>query len=143
WRAYLDIAYDDMFLGDAQWSPQGHCTPGVTTCPPGTPTPPTLRMNPADVTYAVQWEKQHHFIIEFLYNGGASVRFRVHGVDPLLVATRPVARDFYWVNHTYTHAYLGCKQDFSVVPWRCVRSGGNLVWAAGTGLINSQIFRNF
>ena len=35
WRNYLDIAYDDMFLGDAQWSMVGHCTPGVTTCPQG------------------------------------------------------------------------------------------------------------
>ncbi len=35
WRNYLDIAYDDMFLGDAQWSTVGHCTPGVTTCPQG------------------------------------------------------------------------------------------------------------
>ena len=143
WRSYLDIAFDDMFLGDAQWSTTGHCTPGVTTCPPGTPATATIRMTPADVTYAVQWEKQHHFTIEFLYNGGASARFRVKGTDPLLAAMRPVASHFYWVNHTYTHAYFGCKQDFAVVPWQCVRSDGHIVWAAGTGLINSQIFRNF
>jgi hypothetical protein len=143
WRSYLDIAYDDMFLGDAQWSTTGHCTPGETTCPAGTPKTATIRMTPADVAYAVRWEKQHHFRIEFLYNGGGSALFRVHGTDPVLAAVRPVARDFYWVNHTYTHAYLGCQQDFAVVPWRCVRSGGHLVWAAGAGLINSQILRNF
>ena len=133
WRNYLAIDYDDMFLGDAQWSPKGHCTPGATACPHGTPMTPTIRMTPADVTYAVQWEKQHHFKIEFLYNGGASARFAVHGIDSLLVATRPVAKDFYWVNHTFTHAYLGCQQDFSVTPWKCVRSGGHIVWAAGSG----------
>lgn len=143
WRNYLDVAYDDMILGDAQWSTIGHCTPGDSVCPKGTPQTATIRMTPADVTYAVQWEKQHNFTIEFLYNGGASVRFRVNGVDPLLVATRPVAKDFYWVNHTYTHAYFGCQQDFSVVPWKCVESGGRIVWAAGTSLINSQIFDNF
>lgn len=143
WRNYLDVAYDDMILGDAQWSTIGHCTPGDSVCPKGTPMTATIRMTPADVTYAVQWEKQHNFTIEFLYNGGASVRFRVNGVDPLLVATRPVAKDFYWVNHTYTHAYFGCQQDFSVVPWKCVESGGRIVWAAGTSLINSQIFDNF
>jgi hypothetical protein len=143
WRNYLDIAYDDMILGDSQWSAVGHCTPGDSVCPKGTPTTATIRMTPADVTYAVQWEKQHNFTIEFLYNGGASVRFQVNGVDPLLVATRPVAKDFYWVNHTYTHAYFGCQQDFSVVPWKCVASGGRIVWAAGTSLINSQIFDNF
>jgi hypothetical protein len=143
WRDYLDIAYDDMILGDSQWSTAGHCTPGDTKCPPGTPMTATIRMTPADVTYAVEWEQQHHFTMEFLYNGGASNRFLVHGTDPLLAAVRPVAKDFYWVNHTYTHAYFGCKQDFTVVPWKCVRSGGSIVWAAGTSLINSQIFDNF
>ena len=120
WRNYLDIAYDDMFLGDAQWSQVGHCTPGASICPHGTPMTPIIRMTPADVTYAAQWEKQHHFKIEFLYNGGASARFAEHGVDALLVATRPLAKDFYWVNHTYTHAYFGCKQDFRTTPWTCV-----------------------
>jgi hypothetical protein len=143
WRNYLDIAYDDMFLGDSQWSPVGHCTPGASICPKGTPMTPIIRMTPADVAYAVQWEKQHHFKIEFLYNGGASSRFAEHGIDPLLVAVRPVAKDFYWVNHTYTHAYFGCKQDFSTTPWTCVRSGGRIVWAAGTSLINIQILDNF
>jgi hypothetical protein len=143
WRNYLDIAYDDMFLGDSQWSMVGHCTPGVTTCPSGTPMTRTIRMTPADVTYAVRWEQQHRFTIEFLYNGGASARFAVNGVDALLVATRPVAKDFYWVNHTYTHAYFGCKQDYSVTPWKCVTSGGQIVWAAGPSLINSQILGNF
>ena len=104
---------------------------------------PTIRMVPADVSYAVQWEKQHHFTIEYLYNGGASSRFAVQGVDSLLVATRPVAKDFYWVNHTWSHAYLGCRQDFSVAPWRCATSGGHLVWAAGRSLIDSQIVKNF
>ena len=143
WRNYLDIAYDDMILGDAQWSTVGHCTPGDSVCPKGTPQTATIRMTPADVTYAVQWEQQHNFTVEFLYNGGASVRFQVNGVDPLLAAVRPVAKDFYWVNHTYTHAYFGCQQDFSVVPWKCVESGGHIVWAAGTSLINTQIFDNF
>jgi hypothetical protein len=143
WRNYLDIAYDDMFLGDSQWSIAGKCTPGVTPCPKGTPMTATIRMTPADVSYAVQWEKQHHFTVEFLYNGGASARFAVNGVDALLVATKPVAKDFYWVNHTWTHAYFGCKQDFKVVPWKCVTSGGQIVWAAGPGLINSQILQNF
>ncbi len=142
WRNYLDIAYDDMFLGDAQWSIKYHCTPGITACPKGVTTP-GIRMQPADVTYAVQWEKQHHFTIEWLYNGGASARFAVHGVDALLVATRPVAKDFYWVNHTWTHAWMGCVQDFSVTPWKCVTSGGHLVWAAGTSFINTQFLENF
>jgi hypothetical protein len=144
WRNYLDVAYDDMFLGDAQWSPKGHCTPGGSVCPKGTPMTPTIRMQPDDVTYAVQWEKQHHFTIEFLYNGGASQRFAKNGVDALLVATRPVAKDFYWVNHTWTHAYFGCTQNFKVVPWQCAKtSDGQLEWAANVSLVYSQVNKNF
>ena len=143
WRNYLSVGYDDMFLGDSQWSTTGHCTPGESVCPKGTPKTPIIRMKPDDVAYAVRWEKQHHFTIEFLYNGGASQRFAKNGVDPLLAAIRPVAKDFYWINHTWSHVYLGCKQNFSVTPWRCVTSGGHLVWAAGRGLIDSQIVRNF
>ena len=144
WRNYLNIAYDDMFLGDAQWSPKYHCTPGASICPKGTPVTPTIRMKPDDVTYAVQWEKQHHFTIEFLYNGGASQRFAVKGVDSLLVATKPVAKDFYWVNHTWTHAYFGCTQNFKVVPWQCVKSSnGQMQWAANVSLVYSQTNKNF
>ena len=144
WRNYLDIAYDDMFLGNAQWSIKYHCTPSLPgACPKGTPMMPGIRMVPADLTYLVQWEKQHHFTIEWLFNGGASSRFAVHGVDALLVATRPVAKDFYWVNHTWTHAWMGCQQDFSVTPWRCVTSGGHYVWAAGTTFVNTQFLQNF
>jgi len=143
WRNYLDIAYDDMFLGDAQWSIPGHCTPTIN-CPKSGKVTPTIRMTPADVRYAAQWEQQHHFTIEFLYNGGASQRFAVRGVDSLLVATKPLAKDFYWVNHTWTHAYMGCTQIFSSNgTWKCATSNGQLEWAANLSLINSQIEKNF
>jgi hypothetical protein len=98
-------------------------------------------MTPADVADAVRWQRQYHFTMEFLFNGGASARFRVGGTDPLLAAFQPVARDFFWVNHTYTHANLGCEQDFRVVPWKCVTSGGRIVWV-GSATINSQILDN-
>src|SRR6185437_12514802 len=126
------------------WSPKYHCTPGASICPKGTPMTPTIRMVPADVTYAVQREKQHDFKIEFLYNGGASHRFAKNGVDALLVATKPVANWFYWVNHTWTHAYFGCTQNFKVVPWQCVKSSnGQLQWAASVDLVYSQVNKNF
>jgi hypothetical protein len=143
WRNYLDIAFDDMFLGDAQWSMTGKCTPTIN-CPKSVKVTPGIRMTPADVRYAAQWEKQHDFTIEFLYNGGASQRFAVHGVDALLVATKPLAKDFYWVNHTWTHAYMGCTQIFGANgTWKCATSNGEIEWAANLSLINSQIEKNF
>src|ERR1700722_14973986 len=143
WRNYLDVAYDDMFLGDSQWSMTAPRPPGEPARRKGTPMTPSISMTPADIRYAAQWEQQHDFTIEFLYNGDGSVDAEGNGVDPLLQATKPLAKDFYWVNHTYSHAYLGCKQDFKVVPWKCVTSGGQLVWAAGPSLINSEIEGNF
>ena len=129
WRNYLTVDYDDVFNADAEWSQAGKCTPGDTTCPAGTPDTAPIRMTPADVTYAVNWEAQHNFTIELLFNGGASARFQVNGIDPLLTAFQPVASQFWWINHTYTHAWLGCIQDFTVNPWQCVADGsGNTEW---------------
>jgi hypothetical protein len=126
WRNYLTVDYDDVFNADAEWSQTGKCTPGDTTCPAGTPATTPIRMTPADVTYAVNWEQQHNFEIEYLFNGGASARFQVNGTDPLLTAFKPVASQFWWINHTYTHAWLGCIQDFTVNPWQCaLDSNGN------------------
>jgi len=141
WRNYLTVDYDDVINADAQWSPKGHCTPGDSRCPRGTPDTPAIRMTAADVTYAVRWQRQHHFEMEFLFNGGVSAQFQVHGTDRLLAAFQPVAGEFYWVNHTFTHANLGCQQDFRVVPWKCVRSDGQIVWASRS-LIDSQIQDN-
>lgn len=142
WRNYLTVDYDDVINGGAQWSMQGHCTPGADICPPGTKKTALIRMKPADVDYAVRWQRQHDFTMEFLYNGGSAARFEVRGTDPLLAAFKPVAGDFYWVNHTYTHADLGCKQNRAVVPWRCDKSGGRIIWAPAS-LIRSQIADNF
>jgi hypothetical protein len=150
WRNYFTVDYDDIFNADAQWSTKGHCDPvggatgdagGAGACPAGTPATAPIRMNPSDVTYAVNWERQHHFTIEWLFNGGPSARFLVHGVDPLLAAMKPVAKDFWWVNHTYNHAYLGCAQNFAVSPWQCKKSGGQYIWAS-EALINSETVDN-
>lgn len=126
WRNYLTVDYDDVFNADAEWSQTGKCTPGDTTCPAGTPDTTPIRMTAADATYAAQWQTSHKFTMEYLFNGGSSARFQVNGVDPLLTAFQPIASQFWWINHTYTHAWLGCLQDFTVNPWQCeTDSSGN------------------
>ena len=142
WRNYLTADADDVFNADAEWSQQGKCTPNDSTCPPGTPATSPSRMNPADVLNAVSWQTSHNFKLEFLYNGGASSRFQVNGIDPLLTAFKPVANSFWWVNHTYTHQWLGCVQDFTVTPWRCATdSSGNTEWV-DYNTINGEITSN-
>ena len=44
WRNYLTVDADDVFNADAEWSQQGNCTPGDSTCPPGTPDTTPSRM---------------------------------------------------------------------------------------------------
>jgi hypothetical protein len=66
----------------------------------------------------------------------------VNGVDPLLTAFRRDARDFWWVNHTYTHQWLGCIQDFTVSPWQCTTdASGNTEWV-DQATINGEIVNN-
>ncbi|HEY1619869.1 MAG TPA: hypothetical protein VGG25_19760 [Streptosporangiaceae bacterium] len=142
WRNYLTVDADDVFNADAEWSQQGKCTPNDSTCPAGTPDTKPSRMTAADVTYATSWEQQHGFNLEFLYNGGASARFQVKGTDPLLAAAKPVASKFWWVNHTFTHQWLGCTQDFTVSPWQCAKdSGGATSWVSAA-TVTDEIVKN-
>jgi hypothetical protein len=142
WRNYLTVDYDDVFNANARWSQVGHCTPGDSACPPGTPDTTPIRMTSADVSYAVNWQQNHNFTLEYLFNGGSSARFQVNGTDPLLAAFQPVATKFWWVNHTYTHAWLGCIQDFSVTPWQCVTDGSGNTEYIDFDTIQGQIQDN-
>jgi hypothetical protein len=141
WRSYLTVDYDDVFNANAEWSPASHCTPGADFCPLNVRATTPTRMTPADVRFAVAWQRQHHFRMEFLFNGGSTLRFRVHGTDPLLRAFQPVASQFWWISHTYTHNWLGCTQDLSVVPWHCVTDGGQTQYV-GEAEVQSQIEDN-
>ncbi|MBO0840293.1 MAG: hypothetical protein J2O49_05700, partial [Sciscionella sp.] len=142
WRNYFTVHIDDVFNADAIWSTAGDCTPGADTCPPGTPDTTPARMVPADVTAVANWEKANNFTLDMLYNGGAEANFVVNGKDPLLTALQQAKNSFRWVNHTYSHEFLGCQQDFSVFPWKCVTdASGNTVWVSSAD-INSQIGDN-
>ncbi|HEX3792078.1 MAG TPA: hypothetical protein VHW44_29720 [Pseudonocardiaceae bacterium] len=144
YRNYFTLDVDDVFNADDRWNTTLHCTPGNNDCPPGTPDTTPIRMTPADVSYAVSWQQQNNFRFNLLYNGGASDDLVADtGSDPLLPAFQAVAGQFTWVNHTYDHEFLGCIQDFTVIPWQCVTD-------PGTGRteyldeteINSQINKN-
>ncbi|MFC4332975.1 hypothetical protein ACFPC0_35485 [Streptomyces andamanensis] len=120
-RNYFAVHVDDVFAADDRWDTQLNCTPGDVDCPIGQGTPDPIRMTPADVDYATSWEQSHGFTLDLVYNavGSDDERADHNGADPLadkLIADRD---RFRWVNHTYTHAFLGCRQDVSVVPWKC------------------------
>ncbi|MFF5425427.1 MULTISPECIES: hypothetical protein [unclassified Streptomyces] len=132
-RNYFAVHVDDVFAADDRWNSVLNCTPGDVDCTDPNATPDPIRMTPADVDHAAAWQAARGFTLDMAYNGAGSVDHREDngGADPL--ADRFLARrdDFRWINHTYTHAFLGCEQDTTVVPWRCAtRPDGSVKWVS-------------
>jgi hypothetical protein len=97
-------------------------------------------MTATDVTNAVTWQLLNNYKLNFLYNGAGSDQ----APQPDLLTTALLANQgqFWWLNHTYSHAFLGCVQDFTVIPWRCqTDASGNIVWVSKQ-TINSEIQKN-
>ncbi|MEU6106319.1 hypothetical protein [Streptomyces flaveolus] len=132
-RNYFAVHVDDVFAADDRWDTQLNCTPGDVDCAPGEGTPNPIRMVPADVDHATAWQDSRNFTLDLAYNGSGSVDHRQdnNGADPLadkLIADRGAFR---WINHTYTHAFLGCVQDVGVVPWKCATNAdGSTRWVS-------------
>ncbi|MEU3458328.1 hypothetical protein ABZ721_00040 [Streptomyces sp. NPDC006733] len=145
-RNYFALHMDDVFLGDDRWNPTLNCTPGDVDCAVGTDQsdPDPIRMTPADAVYLKQWSAANGFTPDLMYNGGGSEDYKAEhgGTDPLatqLIADKSAYR---WVNHTYTHPFLGCVQDVSVVPWKCsTTTAGATVWTSQAD-ITAQIRDN-
>jgi hypothetical protein len=143
-RNYFTVQVDDAFLPDSRWSVTGNCTPG-DDCPPGSNvTTPDIRMTAADVNAAAYWSLQTGFRLDMAYNGGGSEEFAAAngGQDPLKTAFLANKTRFGWINHTYLHEWLGCVQNFTVVPWQCTTdAGGNPVYYSQADIQN-QITQN-
>lgn len=138
-RNYFAVHVDDVFAADDRWDTKLNCTPGDVDCTNDEGTPSPIRMTPADVDHATAWQSSHHFTFDLVYNGAGSVDQRSdnNGVDQLadkLVADRD---QFRWVNHTYTHAFLGCEQNTTVVPWTCqTNPDGSTKWVSRSAIDN-------
>lgn len=136
-RNYFAVHVDDVLAADDRWDTELNCTPGDVDCPEGEGTPDPIRMLPADVDHATSWQGEQDFTLDLAYNGAGSVDHRQGngGADPLadrLIAER---NRFRWINHTYTHAFLGCEQDTTVVPWRCAtHADGSTKWVGRTAV---------
>ncbi|MEV7078448.1 hypothetical protein AB0N88_07885 [Streptomyces sp. NPDC093516] len=152
-RNYFSVHVDDVFAADDRWNSTLDCTPGDVDCADPNATPDPIRMTAADVDHAVAWQHDKDFTLDFAYNGAGSVDHRQDhdGADAL--ADRLIARrgEFRWINHTYSHPFLGCVQDTTVVPWKCATDADgstrwtsraeisdeiatNRVWGHGAGL---------
>ncbi|MEV7924332.1 hypothetical protein [Kitasatospora sp. NPDC088779] len=146
-RNYFAAHVDDVFLADDRWDTVLKCTPGDVTCPPGTPdTASPIRMTPDDAQHLKQWQTANNFTLDMVFNGGGSEDWKADHqttVDPTANQMIADQNSYRWVNHTYTHPYLGCVQDVTVVPWRCTKdSSGKTVWT-DQNTISGQIKDNF
>ncbi len=143
-RNYFAVHVDDVFAADDRWNTALNCTPGDVDCPEGAGTPDPIRMTPGDVTYAADWQDSRGFTLDLAYNGAGSVEHREDngGADPLADRFLAERARFRWINHTYTHAFLGCEQDTTVVPWRCATEADGSVRWVGRNAIADEIATN-
>jgi hypothetical protein len=139
-RNYFAVNVDDVFLTDEQWSTTYKCTTGNLGCAAALQ---DIRMTPDDVQYLLNWQRAHAFSVDLTFNAAGSVNtIASAGSDPLTTALLASRNSFNWLNHTYSHQFLGCLQDFSVVPWRCqTDAAGNTLYASQAD-ISSEISKN-
>ncbi|MFD5950373.1 hypothetical protein ACFWAZ_27475 [Streptomyces collinus] len=130
-RNYFSVHVDDVFAADDRWNSTLNCTPGDVDCTDPNATPDPIRMTAADVDHAVDWQNDKDFTLDFAYNGAGSVDHREDNSGADALADRLFARrgEFRWINHTYSHPFLGCVQDTTVVPWKCATDAdGSTRW---------------
>ncbi|MEV6203998.1 hypothetical protein AB0M64_29080 [Streptomyces sp. NPDC051771] len=144
-RNYLSVHVDDVFAPDARWDTVRDCTPGDLDCVGGDPEAENpIRMTAADATYAAAWQKTSGFTLDMVYNGGQGEQWKTEhgGSDPLAARLIADRAQYRWINHTYTHPYLGCVQDNTTVPWRCATdASGSTLWVSRAEL-SAQIRNN-
>ncbi|MEU5365908.1 hypothetical protein ABZ354_20960 [Streptomyces sp. NPDC005925] len=132
-RNYFAVHVDDVFAADDRWDTELNCTPGDVDCQPGEGTPDPIRMVRADVDHASAWQYSRDFTLDFAYNASGTLDHREDngGQDALADKLITDRNRFRWINHTYTHAFLGCVQDTGVVPWKCATNAdGSTRWVS-------------
>ncbi|MFD6314016.1 hypothetical protein [Streptomyces nigra] len=144
-RNYLAVHVDDVFATDARWDTERNCTPGDIDCVGGGgEEAPPIRMTEQDAVRAAQWQRESGFRLDMVYNAGSGEEWKAEhgGTDAL--ATRLLAdrNQYRWINHTYTHPFLGCVQDTSTVPWSCAKNADGSIRYMSRSEISAQIRDN-
>ncbi|MEV6760117.1 hypothetical protein AB0N16_05580 [Streptomyces sp. NPDC051105] len=143
-RNYFAVHVDDVFAEDDRWNSDLNCTPGDVDCTDSGATADPIRMTADDVDYAAAWEQSKNLTFDLAFNGSGSVDQREddNGVDQLADQLIADKSEFRWINHTYTHAFLGCVQNTTVVPWVCeTNADGSTKWV-GESDISDEIATN-
>lgn len=143
-RNYFAVHVDDVFAPDARWSKELNCTPGDYACAGGEGRESTIRMTAADAQYLAQWQTSKDFKLDMLFNAGAGEEWKAeHGNTDALTAQLVADRAKYrWMNHTYTHPFLGCVQDTTTTPWTCTKNSAGAINWMSRAEISAQIRDN-
>ncbi|MEU8982907.1 hypothetical protein [Streptomyces sp. NPDC048309] len=145
-RNYFSVHVDDVFAPDARWDTQRNCTPGDFDCVDGDGQGTTpIRMTPDDAAYAAQWEQANGFTFDMVFNAGSGEEWKSEngGTDALADRLLADKAKYRWVNHTYTHQFLGCVQDTTTVPWSCARNADGSTRYVSRADISAEIRDNY
>ncbi|WP_246101845.1 hypothetical protein [Streptomyces cyaneus] len=145
-RNYFAVHVDDVFAPDSRWDTARNCTPGDFDCPGGDGEGTTpIRMTAEDAVHAAQWQQAHGFTLDMVYNAGSGEQWKSvnGGTDPLADRLLADKARYRWINHTYTHPYLGCVQDTSTVPWSCAKNADGSTQYMSRSEISAQIRNNY
>ncbi|MBR8641248.1 hypothetical protein KEF29_22875 [Streptomyces tuirus] len=144
-RNSFAVHIDDVFAPDSRWDTERNCTPGDFDCAggDGEGTAP-IRMTADDAAYAAQWQREHGFTMDMVYNAGSGEEWKTEhgGTDALTDRLLADKGQYRWVNHTYTHPFLGCVQDTSTVPWSCAKNADGSTKYMSRAEIAAQIRDN-
>ncbi|CAL9319260.1 hypothetical protein ABZ568_39730 [Streptomyces olindensis] len=144
-RNSFAVHVDDVFAPDSRWDTARNCTPGDFDCAGGDGEGTTpIRMTADDAAYAAQWQREHGFTMDMVYNAGSGEEWKTEhgGTDALTDRLLADKAEYRWVNHTYTHPFLGCVQDTSSVPWSCAKNADGSTRYMSRAEIAAQIRDN-
>ncbi|WP_151484001.1 hypothetical protein [Streptomyces albicerus] len=144
-RNYFSVHVDDVFAPDSRWDTVRNCTPGDFDCVGGDGEGTTpIRMTADDAVYAAQWQRTSDFTLDMVYNAGAGEEWKSEhgGADALTDQLLADKGEYRWINHTYTHPFLGCVQDTSTVPWSCAKNADGTTRYMSRADISAQIRDN-
>ncbi|WP_232547024.1 hypothetical protein [Propioniciclava soli] len=148
-RNYLSVHIDDVLLPDSLWSVEGNCTIG-DDCDPAVYPPEgpgaTVRMTKADVTALLAWQKRTGVKLDMVYNGFGATEYKNDHktlIDPLEMALLLNKYQLRWINHTWSHPWLGCTQNYTALgTWQCGTDATGAVAWTSLATLNSEIGKN-
>ncbi|WP_203689238.1 hypothetical protein [Streptomyces sp. SID12488] len=145
-RNSFSVHVDDVFAPDSRWDTERNCTPGDFDCVGGDGEGTTpIRMTAADAVYAAQWQQSSGLTLDMVYNAGSGEEWKSEngGTDALAAQLLTDKAKYRWVNHTYTHQYLGCVQDTATVPWSCAKNADGSTRYMSRAEISAEIANNY